>query len=142
MDVDKFLDMVKIEGLHFIFLDLFCLSVRSMTILVKLLAPLTSSSMKVGLLLCCDVPGIAGVMSVVCENTLLDLKKSNSHFAKSLFDPVAIKECLEYFNWRILRDKLFKADRDLFMFSFWLSTFFLDADRLAPRGPAIKTLRN
>ena len=125
----------------------FCLPVRSMTILVKFITPSASSSIEGGLLLSCDVPRVKSVCDLALQGSILlaskclllhlgpsmslsaasfplDLKKPNSLFAKSLFDPAATKECFLHFNWRILSGNLFQADKDLFKSSFSLSTLF------------------
>ena len=48
MHADESLDTVKIEALSFFFFGLSCLSVKSMTILVRFLTPAASSSMEGG----------------------------------------------------------------------------------------------
>ena len=104
VDDDESLDTVKIEGLRFLFLDLFCLSVKSMTILVKFLTLAASSSMEGSLLLCCDVPGSAGVMSVVCKIILegsaserILLRPGISIFSQFCLVPLGLKKVKQSF---------------------------------------------
>ena len=69
VDIDELMDTVEIDRLHFFFLDLFYLPVRSMTILVRFFTPSARSLMEGHLLLCCGVPA---VMSVCVHNIRIE----------------------------------------------------------------------